>query len=314
MKKITIALFLLVAGPVLAGSWVPVAGHPSETFLTVEFADVRHGWAGSWGGGIFHTRDGGASWERQEAGLGYEWVNSLTVLDERRVWACGSEGALLRTEDAGATWQLLHRAEVGLEGIQVLDGGRRLVAVGGSLQTGARALLSTDSGQSWIKAETDCRDLLMEVHFPDDQTGFAVGIRGRVVRSTDGGRSWSNLESGSKDLLYAVHFADPTTGWITGRGGRILATRDGGVTWSVQTEQAGFELDDLHFLDAVTGWAVGGAVDPAQGSIVLATRDAGASWERQEAPRRNWWESVFFLDATHGWVVGNTGAVLKYKP
>ncbi|MGI8978154.1 MAG: YCF48-related protein [Pirellulaceae bacterium] len=65
----------------------------------------NHCWiAGNPGSCIFHSHDGGQTWQtyRTEQSLP---LRSLTFLDENRGWAVGSLGTILATRDGGRTWR-----------------------------------------------------------------------------------------------------------------------------------------------------------------------------------------------------------------
>ena len=75
----------------------------------VAFVDSLHGWAVGTRGAIWHTADGGRSWQLQRSGV--ECVlESVSFVDQRTGWAVGgatelyshrSRGVVLRTLDGG---------------------------------------------------------------------------------------------------------------------------------------------------------------------------------------------------------------------
>src|SRR5690349_25050869 len=54
-------------------------------------------------GRIFHTTDGGTTWERQDAGTKRPFL-AMACLDPRTAWIAGKEGIVYGTLDGGATW------------------------------------------------------------------------------------------------------------------------------------------------------------------------------------------------------------------
>jgi photosystem II stability/assembly factor-like uncharacterized protein len=77
---------------------------------SVHMVDATHGWAvGSVGRTdatslILVTKDGGATWTRQAAGLASAALHGVWFVDGQHGWAVGDKGAILVTADAGATW------------------------------------------------------------------------------------------------------------------------------------------------------------------------------------------------------------------
>lgn len=75
------------------------------------------------------------------------------------------------------------------EQMQLLDiarAGERLVAVG---ERGV-IILSDDHGRSWRQAEVPVSTTLTAVHFPEPDSGWAVGHAGAILHSADGGDTW----------------------------------------------------------------------------------------------------------------------------
>lgn len=91
------------------GSWQPVA-LPSGAGSLHDFQAVamagEHCWiAGSPGGFIWHSADGGATWQKQATGISTP-LAAITFLDEQRGWAAGALGTILATRDGGRTWRV----------------------------------------------------------------------------------------------------------------------------------------------------------------------------------------------------------------
>src|SRR5438445_13159912 len=55
-------------------------------------------------GRIFHTADGGETWERQDAGTKRPFL-TIACLAARRAWLAAKEGIVYGTTDGGATWR-----------------------------------------------------------------------------------------------------------------------------------------------------------------------------------------------------------------
>jgi hypothetical protein len=61
--------------------------------------------AGSPGTRVFHSPDGGQSWQAFDTGQ-FTPIRALTFIDASRGWAVGDLGSILATRDAGRTWQV----------------------------------------------------------------------------------------------------------------------------------------------------------------------------------------------------------------
>src|SRR5881409_3229057 len=76
------------------------------------FSTERDGWMVGELGRIFHTSDGGTTWERQDAGTKRPFL-AIACLDARTAWIAGKEGIVYGTTDGGAHWTQPRRAPRG---------------------------------------------------------------------------------------------------------------------------------------------------------------------------------------------------------
>jgi photosystem II stability/assembly factor-like uncharacterized protein len=126
------------------------------TAIAVDPTDSQHVLAGSAAGGVWQTRDGGATWSAQTDDQATLSIGAIAFdpSDPSTVYAGTGEGnseyfalgqGLLVSGDGGTTWTLTARnvfAGVGFYRM-VVDDGRMLVATTGG------AALSTDGGATW---------------------------------------------------------------------------------------------------------------------------------------------------------------------
>src|SRR5215831_13888357 len=108
-------LLALVAGAACA---VPARAADTRYFddaalHAVQFVDEKEGWAVGDEGVVWHTVDGGQSWERQPTGMQAS-LRSVYFLNPYSGWIAGREelpygqgsvGVLLFTHDGGLKWQ-----------------------------------------------------------------------------------------------------------------------------------------------------------------------------------------------------------------
>ena len=267
---------------------------------TLAFPDAQHGWAGG-GGGIFATRDGGASWRLQTRLPARE----LDAADVRHAWAISDQGVTVRTTD-GLQWQTL--------GVQHL---LRLSFVdeenGFALGRDDFVLRTTDGGVTWKPAGGPQR--LQSICFSDARTGW-VARNGTVWTTRDSGSHWK-----AKVLIPTRQgYPIPVLGcrgsdvWVELHGGAAAGSEgyavyrsvDAGATW--QAKYAQFLLGDRGpRIDAYGGpFAVLGGGDAVvegscspcgYGSVTIIH---GAI---KKTFRAAWPGPLAFPDRAHGFVV-----------
>jgi len=130
---------------------LPTAARDVFDFRAVHARGDRVWIAGRPGSTIWHSPDGGQTWERQRTGEPQP-LEALTFTSENDGWAVGTLGTMLRTRDGGRTWQA------------VRGGGRRaaylvLHAHPDQVSVNLVAKLSGESGYRGIVALLPRRDV-----------------------------------------------------------------------------------------------------------------------------------------------------------
>ncbi len=107
-------------------SWGPLATPPFRATVgrQIDCNTVAlhsgHVWiAGTPGTQVFHSGDGGATWQAYATGI-HSPIRRLQFIDARRGWAVGDWGTLLSTQDGGKTWKV-QRAGGGRAALLVLS-------------------------------------------------------------------------------------------------------------------------------------------------------------------------------------------------
>ncbi len=128
-------------------SWTLPSQGPPELAGQFDFHAIAsrgtHLWiAGSPGSVIFHSADGGRTWETQATGQTLP-LATLHFFDDQRGWAAGTLGTILATTDGGRTWR------------RQRGGGTRaaLLGVFGSLETMPLELVASQAaGEGYLTA------------------------------------------------------------------------------------------------------------------------------------------------------------------
>ena len=204
---------------------------------------------GSTGPALFHTKDGGKSWQK----ISHPFSNrkdiefsGICFFDQLHGWVVydgplaidptgklqGNPIIILRTIDGGKSWQVSSPPW-------------------------------TDAGYSDLKVP--------QVHFSSTQEGWLAVETDHLLHTTDGGRNWQAVRPiAPRAEPYPLltfndcAFITPQVGWVVGDDSGnpiLLSTKDGGKSW--QKEESGIEnvesghLCRIVFLDAKHGWIIG---------------------------------------------------------
>jgi photosystem II stability/assembly factor-like uncharacterized protein len=289
----------------------------------IQFVDDNEGWAVGDNGVIWHTIDGGQSWERQPTGLRAS-LRSVHFLNPYTGWVAGREelphgqgsvGILLYTRDGGLKWHRVGaNALPGLNRVRFVDG-KTGFAVGDSTdQFPTGVFRTTDSGRTWQPLPGPRYPAWLAADFQDAQTGALVGTWSRLtvlrqgtfgkadMEDTLGGRAVRDLEVVGKRAV------------AVGEGGLVLLSRDtAGGRWGYADHKLPAELRaawDFHGVHCVGDqiWVVG-----RPGSVVLHSADKGETWHILKTDQPLPLNGVFFANDQRGWAVGEFGSILSTR-
>jgi photosystem II stability/assembly factor-like uncharacterized protein len=288
-----------------------------DNLYATAFISAEEGWVVGAFGSVYHTSDGGKTWESQPSGT-LEHLFGVDFVDSHSGWVVGRSGVIGHSEDGGTSWS---RQKAGNE--------RHLFSVAAITTRRAAAIgdwgqiwMTEDGGETWLDRSLPRDVILNGQSWPDAEHGWVVGEMGAIVVTRDGGRTWTEQDSGVMKTLFAVQFKDLREGWVVGIDGLILHTTDGGESWEAQRgdvtlgalEHVGFAqaMGNASLYDVVVAGDYGYAVGDV--GTVLVSTDGGQSWEPADVPAEagmRWIRSVALIRGTHGLLVGAEGLTVR---
>jgi photosystem II stability/assembly factor-like uncharacterized protein len=317
MKSVIAAL--VVACAAVAGAEPVALGTVRQNLFAACFPTDQEGWMVGELGRIFRTNDGGATWDRQDAGTKRPFL-AMSCLDAKTAWIAGKEGIVYATKDGGTTWSQLktgsNRHIFALEfptpqrGHGAGDFGTMIhTEDGGATWTSARVPEDVKLPEMALDTGVEPGDVnLYGISYGDPDHAWLVGEFGIVMASADGGLTWTQQHAPIESTLFGVRFADAQRGWAVGVDSTILRTEDGGATWQVgHGPVAGRSLYDV-MVRGQQGWIVGDS------GTVLRSGDGGVTWQAEPLPIQlaaNWIRSVWLSPGGRGLAVGSEGLVFR---
>ncbi len=251
-------------------TWELIRAGVYHTFLNkVSFANadtgvaVGHATNGSAEDGLLRTVDGGRNWENTNSlgGLG------VHLRPDGKGIQGGSGGANARTTDYFVNRQIQGAPEVAIRCAWSFGELDHLVA-GGYVQGGFYR--TSNGGATWQHTSIG-NSSIYDLHFIDEQIGYAVGGDGQTWKSTDAGHTWALLPGILSNDQFSVFFLNEQLGWTVGAASGARTT-DGGQTWTLMGDIPAYSMM-VHFVNADTGYVTGNT------GTTLRSTDGGATWE-----------------------------------
>ncbi|MFC1951290.1 YCF48-related protein [Chloroflexota bacterium] len=285
------------------GAWIQLSSFTATDLNRIFFTDEDTGWVVGLNGEIWHTEDGGQTWERQGSGITSVELEGVYFLDENNGWVVGAAGKMLHTTNGGAAWQELPDASNSVRNVHMISATE-------GWATGWGVIVKTSDGTTWTDTKpAGFTNLMLDGATTGADTFWCVGKTGDIQYTSDGGSNWTKQVSGTESFLYGIIAHDANNLITYGQSGTVLKTDNGGTTWT--TVDTGIDsaitIRGASFIDADNGVLVGN-----EGQI-WNTDDGGDTWTVVAvSPTTAQLQDVFMVDADTGYAVGLAGTVLKY--
>lgn len=189
-------------------NWNPQVSGTSDLLFSVDFKSSSEGWAvggGTLSSVILKTTNGGANWSGQidEYGVGLQSVHFANTTTGCTV---GLFGSLFFTTDGGGSWYNPNWQHIsGLRSVFLISPATGWMTSGG-------LVYKILNGGTLIKQETNNPNLLNDICFTSDDTGWVVGYNGTIMKTTNSGTSSFNFNLS----VLLEGFYEPSTGLMRG--------------------------------------------------------------------------------------------------
>lgn len=305
---ISISLIFFQGANALGLGWENIGGNicsvatPCPSVSYTDFSDVSctsedECWvSSSCVNEIYHTTDGGESWEIQHTDYP---TDSVEMRDAQNGYAVGAEGFVYRTTDGGAHWTPINSVGRPLWHVSCPPSGQTCYACGDD------GTIVSIEGSTVSIMDSGVPDNLSSIHFPiSSDEGWVVG--GSILDHFTGG-AWTADQDRPSGGYNGVFMIDNQTGIVVGDSGLIARTTDG-HNWTEVTNPApeSIAFHDVFFLDENKGWAVGDM------GLILSTQDGGETWQVVDEVTSNILRRIEMVSSQRGYIAGNQCTLLRF--
>ena len=253
MTRIVVALTLIVLMVVSsltaqAQTWTKLntEAYPGKQD-DITFVDENTGWYVNGLGSIYHTNDGGLTWEKQLEKKG-SFFRTIAFVD-KNVGFVGTVGTdyfpnvtdtipLYGTKDGGKTWQPVSYKGPYVKGLCAidivkeefinhgkLDNKTHLFAVG-RVGTPANLMISHDGGATWTSQSMskDCQ-MLFDIKMFNKNVGIVCAAthadiaqsNALILKTVDGGKTWQKVYQSTRpyETTWKASFPTEKVGYVT---------------------------------------------------------------------------------------------------
>ena len=184
---------------------------------------------------IIFSDDGGLSWNQADVPVS-SMLTSVHFFDNQKGWAVGHDAVILKTDDAGKSW------------VKVTDGNALNKIRANAIENALTELAAKEPDNldaleeleykfddAAVALEEGAGTPLLDIHFLNGQTGFAIGAYGQLYRSDDQGLTWQYIghQLPNPDSLHFNAFFKAKNGdlYLLGEAGLLLKSSDQGSSW-----------------------------------------------------------------------------------
>jgi len=277
------------------------------------FINEDEGWITS-SQDIYHTTDGGQTFEKQTLQLEGDYSSAIYMFDENEGYAGSSGGIIYHTVDGGNEWSLF-----GFTGQWVLD-----ISFPPNSTTG---FCSGANGSFWeispggVTQIVTGSNLDLRISTPAIDHTF-IGASPHRLWHYDGNEIVDCCTTGGGSG--GIHFLNDTLGWVSKAYGGIDGSGGVGIYNCIalkpDSDTILYHFTDVHSSNGKDVWVVG-----APGAIWYSPNgddfyidppvfENNTLWYQQAAGLTNdSFQDVFFISPTYGFASGSNGVLLKYS-
>ncbi|WP_075344041.1 discoidin domain-containing protein [Tenacibaculum agarivorans] len=236
-------------------SWSPGLGRIVS--IAVEPRQQSIIYAGSPGGGIWKTTNGGSSWSPLGDNMTNMsiWSIAINPTNTNTVYLGNSAGQIMRSTNGGSSWSEIYRVNGTPRRILIHPNGNTIF-----IGTSKALYRSTNRGASFslvLNANSE------DVEFKPGNTNVVYACGSSFYKSTNGGASFSRVTSGinrTERMKMAVTPANPSLVYLVQKRGSsfgyIYRSTNSGSSFSTRSSYQTLSTSDVYFTQASRDMAI----------------------------------------------------------
>jgi photosystem II stability/assembly factor-like uncharacterized protein len=274
-----------------------------STSLTKLFMlNDNEGWAVGYFTNVYHTSDGGVSWEKQ--GNSNMTGNDVFFIDSLHGWICANNG-VYRTSDGGNNWNYINiSSTVSLNCLAFKN-----TQQGWLFGKDGLAKKTVNGGDSWLDIQIPVTSNITSMYLGENDHIWISTDAGKILYSSNAGVSWSIQFNNANVQFTKLQFNGNDNGWAVGAKGIILKTTNAGLNWETMNTSGIYTLLSIFPLANNHVWA-GGEASPNT-PILLKYNESSNNWDLLAQGTYASLNNITFYDIQNGWATGSFNTVLK---
>ncbi len=227
--------------------------------MSLYFFDTMTGFAGTMGGNLMKTTDGGVNWTSTDIDDSENQgeIKDINFYDANNGALATSWNGIYITSDGGETWTVASTNYVGAHDLCYGDA-NNLFACGGS----QNIYKSTDGGDTWSFSFQGANGAMqwvnLGVDFVDANNGAVTSEEGDIFITQDGGDTWeSSNVTGQFGLMNGLKMISASNIYVCATPGEVFQSIDGGESWDSETYDFNPSYYKILFTNNGTGFVCG---------------------------------------------------------
>jgi photosystem II stability/assembly factor-like uncharacterized protein len=290
--------------------WVLQNSGINKHIYSSYFVNDMIGYAGSSGGYILKTINGGNQWFTVYSNPEYD-IDDVFFIYSSIGWAIGYrnypelKNVVLKTINGGATWSEIYIDSLYSYGSEIYfsNPSTGYLACGNIKKT-------TNSGLNWF---TVYENSSSGIFFLNENTGWTSGRNKGVDKTTDGGNSWViQYPFFYHNYDADIYFVNEQKGFAVngyfGSYGYLYSTTNYGINWNLNYDFQ-YMVNSIKFVNNNTGYML--AIGTYNEIALSKTTNCGVNWILHSINTTRVPSHLFFRSVNTGWLVGDSGLIMK---